>query len=109
MTAQEAIDVLQNSIVRFGRNCGKTVYAKALDMAIEALQRGLENVNADSCSEEPNRSDFIRRQDAIDAIWDGINYDIYTREVKEILEELPSAQPDCEKCIFEPFKQFQSE
>ena len=62
-----------------------------IDMAIEALQRGLENVNADSCSEEPNRSepktadsgsvdseqpeiktdrttsgDLINRQDAID-------------------------------------------
>jgi hypothetical protein len=40
--------------------------------------------------------DLIDRQAAIDAIWDGTNYDIYTREVKEILEELPSAQP--KKC-----------
>ena len=30
---------------------------EAIDMAIEALQRGLENVNADSCSEKPNRSE----------------------------------------------------
>ena len=36
--------------------------------------------------------DLISRQAAIDAIWDGINMDIYTREVKEILEELPSAR-----------------
>ena len=35
--------------------------------------------------------DTISRQMAIDAIWDGINMDIYTKEVKEILEELPSA------------------
>ena len=39
-------------------------------------------------------SDLISRQMAIDAIWDGINMDIYTKEVKEILEELPSAQPE---------------
>ena len=65
---------------------------EAIDMAIEALQRGLENVNADSCSEKPNRSEpktadsgsvekempeiktdrttggMIYRQDAIDAV-----------------------------------------
>lgn len=33
--------------------------------------------------------DLIDRQAAIDAIWDGVNMDIYTREVKEILEALP--------------------
>lgn len=50
-------------------------------------------------------NDTINRQAAIDAIWDGINMDIYTKEVKEILEELPSAQPeiirckDCKWCI----------
>ena len=37
---------------------------------------------------------LISRQAAIDAIWDGTNYDIFTREVKEVLEALPSAQPD---------------
>lgn len=30
---------------------------ESLDMAIEALQRELENVNTDSCSEKPNRSE----------------------------------------------------
>lgn len=39
-------------------------------------------------------NDMISRKAAVDAIWDGTNYDIYTREVKEILEELPSAQPE---------------
>ena len=33
--------------------------------------------------------DAISRQAAIDAIWDGTNMDIYTREVKEHLEALP--------------------
>ena len=38
--------------------------------------------------------DTISRQMAINAIWNGINMDIYTKEVKEILQELPSAQPE---------------
>ena len=36
-------------------------------------------------------NDYISRQAAIDSIWDGTNYDIYTKEVKEHLEELPTA------------------
>ena len=43
--------------------------------------------------------DLISRQAAIDAIWDGINMDIYTREVKEILEELPTAEPKSGKWV----------
>ena len=39
------------------RNDNTDMLNEALDMAIEALQRGLENVNADSCSEKPNRSE----------------------------------------------------
>lgn len=43
--------------------------------------------------------DLISRQAAIDAIWDGINMDIYTREVKEILEQLPTAEiVRCKDC-----------
>lgn len=38
--------------------------------------------------------DLIYRQAAIDSIWDGTNMDIYTSEVKEILENLPSFQPE---------------
>ena len=38
--------------------------------------------------------DAISRQAAIDAIWDGVNMDIYTREVKECLEELPSVSTE---------------
>jgi hypothetical protein len=37
--------------------------------------------------------DLISRKAAIDAIWDGTNMDIYTREVKECLEALPSVTP----------------
>ena len=46
-------------------------------------------------------NDLISRQMAIDAIWDGINMDIYTKEVKEILEELPTAEPRTGKWIEE--------
>jgi hypothetical protein len=38
MTRCEAIDVLKNTIVRFERTNGKTVYAEALQMAIKALE-----------------------------------------------------------------------
>lgn len=38
MTRYEAIDVLKNTIVRFERTNGKTVYAEALQMAIKALE-----------------------------------------------------------------------
>ena len=43
--------------------------------------------------QEPS-GDLISRQDAIDAIWDGTNMDIYTREVKETLEEIPSVKQE---------------
>lgn len=58
--------------------------------------------------------DLISREAAIEAIWDGINMDIYTREAKEILEELPSAEktgkwmktvtfyPYCSECDWMP-------
>ena len=42
--------------------------------------------------------ELISRQAAIEAIWDGINYDIYTREVKEIIEQLPAAVIRCGEC-----------
>ena len=97
MTIQEAIEYMR---MYKGENVnGESHLGHAfdlsdeiIDMAIEALQRGLENVNADSCSEKPNRSEpktaesgsvekempeiktdrtiggMIYRQDAIDAI-----------------------------------------
>ena len=97
MTIQEAIEYMR---MYKGENVnGESHLGHAfdlsdeiIDMAIEALQRGLENVNADSCSEEPNMSEpktaengsldseqpeikadrtiggMIYRQDAIDAL-----------------------------------------
>ena len=77
MTIQEAIEYMR---MYKGENVnGESHLGHAfdlsdeiIDMAIEALQRGLENVNADSCSEEPNRSDTIYRQDAIDALMNDV-------------------------------------
>lgn len=61
----------------------------ALDMAIKALEHPEQNVIAVvPCG------DAISRQAAIDAIWDGVNMDIYTREVKECLEKLPSVSTE---------------
>ena len=60
MTNQEAIEILRDTPIdiRSTREDDiHTLYATAQGMAIEALQRGLENVNADSCSEKPNRSE----------------------------------------------------
>ena len=67
MTAQEAIERLHNlqsikeddlsAYIGVWYKGIKDDYDEAIDMAIEALQRGLENVNADSCSEKPNRSE----------------------------------------------------
>jgi len=61
---------------------------EARDMAIKALEQ-------EPCGKDINvpATDVISRQAAIDAIWDGINMDIYTREVKECLEALPSVTP----------------
>ena len=39
MTRKEAIDILKNTIVQFGRTNGKTAYAEALYMAIKALEQ----------------------------------------------------------------------
>ena len=62
MTIQEAIEYMR---MYKGENVnGESHLGHAfdlsdeiIDMAIEALQRGLENVNADSCSEKPNESE----------------------------------------------------
>lgn len=56
MTAQEAIDYLNRLRDEvWNEDSNGYEYAKAIDMAIEAL----------SCSEEPNNSDLISRQDAL--------------------------------------------
>ncbi len=47
----------------------------------------------------PIDTDLISRAQAINKIWDDTNYDIYTREVKEILEQLPSALPEIIRCM----------
>lgn len=50
--------------------------------------------NGTPLTTESLNGDCISRQAAIKTIWDGTNMDIYTSEVKEILEGLPSVQPE---------------
>ena len=136
MTAQEAIERLHNlqsikeddlsAYIGVWYKGIKDDYDEALKMAIEALQRGLENVNADSCSEKPNRSepktaesgsvdsempeiktdrttsgDLIRRQDAIYYVKQATigETDVMKAWVKAQthLMRLPSAQPERKK------------
>lgn len=113
MTKQEAIEILRDTPIDI-RSTRKddihTLYATAQNMAIESLSRGLENVNADSCSEEPNRSDTINRQEAIEAIEDHMKaytsemdgYNMARRHMKELIGVLPPAQPEiiyCKDCV----------
>ena len=90
MTREEAINNLNMISVAFVEPVTKEqrkLIDDTFDMAIKALEQ------------EPS-GDLISRQDAIDAIWDGTNMDIYTREVKETLEELPPVNPQpCDDAI----------
>ena len=92
MSNQEAIALLRNLEDALDSYCelneeGKTAFR----MAIEAL----------SCSENPNNSDCISRQAAIDATWFEPSYtdplNVLT-EVRDRLKALPSAQPEVIRC-----------
>ena len=119
MTNENAI--MRLMLVRH-RNDNTDMLNEALDMAIEALQRGLENVNADSCSEKPNRSEpktaesgsvekempeiktdrttggMIYRQDAINALIEWVTKLFDDRSVVDVINEVPSAQPEIIRC-----------
>ena len=75
MTINEAIKDIKDNIK-------PVVGGKSLEMAIDALEQAKTN-----CSEIPNNSDTISRQQAIDAL-DCIN------GAEEVLRALPSAQPE---------------
>lgn len=82
MTNEEAVRVLNT--------CIAATHIKGLPMGPtedvrEALAMGAEALS------NPDE-DCISRKKAIEALWDGTNMDIYTREVKETLESLPSIQ-----------------
>ena len=85
MTTQEAIEILRDTPIdiRSTREDDiHTLYATAQGMAIEALSAQLDNNSTKvdnkndelSCSESPNRSDTIYRQDAIDAFEEHLDY-----------------------------------
>ena len=105
MTKQEAIEELagQYWICIDGNQEACELHNMAIDMAIEALQRGLENVNADSCSEKPNRSDLISRQwlmECVNERW--IKFDTEKDEnrfIHLVRDIAPSAQPTSGDCI----------
>lgn len=86
MSNQEAITLLRNLEDSLDSYCELTEEGKtAFRMAIEAL----------SCSEFPNSSDVINRQDAIDALMERFKRIPTTAIIaKNIIENLPSAQPE---------------
>lgn len=73
------------------KEMGKKIAEEALD--VFAYQGKTIREWVKIITEQEPCEDTISRQAAIDAIWDGINMDIYTREVKECLEALPSVTP----------------
>lgn len=114
MTKAEAIRILEQSCPKRPQKLWSIKRKEAVKMAIEALRfadeyhkRTLEAYAHDmgvsleqaerelrveelSCSEKPNGSDTIYRQDAIDVAkqhW-------YKPDIAKALEDLPSAQPD---------------
>ena len=94
MTNKEAIQVLKSTPVNLGRRGGKTVYAEALEMAIEALRaQDVTDTNVG------NNSDTIYRQDAIDVVKRLMGDYELSRTVQTGLHILPSAQPEtCDTC-----------
>ena len=74
---------------------GRPVYTH--EMGIKAVDDEIkEKAKADFialCAGQEPCDDAISRHAAIDAIWDGVNMDIFTREVKECLEALPPVTP----------------
>ena len=57
MTKKEAIDILKNTIVRFGRTNCKTAYAEALQMAIKALEHP-EIIRCGECVHKDKKIDY---------------------------------------------------
>jgi len=88
MTREEA----KNELVLWRNRNSDNGYHKKF---VEALTMAIKVLEQEPCGKDINvpATDAISRQAAIDAIWDGINMDIYTREVKECLEALPSVMP----------------
>lgn len=59
MTRAEAIDILKNTIVRFGRTNGKTAYAEALQTAIKALEEQPKTGEWNMCYDDDAPQDGI--------------------------------------------------
>ena len=91
MTIDEAKSYMWNKLKALYESSPVKAFSKDADayyLAIKALEELKKNeIKQELCE------DCISRKAAIDAIWDGVNMDIYTREVKECLEALPPVTP----------------
>lgn len=71
-------------------------YAHDMGVSLEQAERELR-VEELSCSEKPNNSDLISRQDAIDAVDVKCLHRGIVKGIQEIIEDLPSAKPKRKK------------
>lgn len=94
MTNEEAIAIIHKEYLCVDRDCDIERSCGKCDLAMPSKEPILQAYKlAIKALEQEPCTDAISRQAAIDAIWDGVNMDIYTREVKECLEALPSVTP----------------
>ena len=98
MTKDEAIRILEQICPKRPQKLWSVKRKEAVKMAIEALthfnstSNSIKNeLNELSCSEKPNRSDTIYRQDAIDACKHAWAKGL---EPSQYIELIPSAQPE---------------
>ena len=102
MTKDEAIRILEQICPKRPQKLWSVKRKEAVKMAIEALthfnstSNSIKNeLNELSCSEKPNRSDTIYRQDAIDACKHAWAKGL---EPSQYIELIPSAQPEIIRC-----------
>ena len=115
MTKAEAIRILEQICPKRPQKLWSVKRKEAVDMAIEALthfnstSNSIKNeLNELSCSEKPNRSEpktadsgsldsempEINRQDAINALIEWVTKLFDDRSVVDVINEVPSAQPE---------------
>ena len=96
MTNERAIELLNRiSDSQFDGPHGDT-RREALSMAVRALESNLVKESGDLVKDlvEDSSSDLISRQQAIEAFEPEHRTDWYTPRIIEVLEALPSAQPE---------------
>ena len=76
MTREEAIDILKNAIVRFGRTNGKTAYAEALQMAIKTLEQPERKTGKWILVEESIKVAAYKCSECGRTVWTDKGYDV---------------------------------